>query len=137
MEKKVLVVDDHEPTRRLIRTLLESERREAYVVEEAASGAECLRKVDEKWPFHLVILDINLPDMDGYTVCRALRSVHPEASIVFLSAHRDLKAFNAAVDAGGDSYLMKPVDRSSLSAAARLFSRLERRPSASPSGANP
>jgi two-component system sensor histidine kinase/response regulator len=127
MEKRVLVVDDHEPTRRLIRTLLEAERREAYVVEEAATGAECLRRADEGWPFHLIVLDVNLPDMDGYTVCRAIRSVHPDASIVFLSAHRDLKSFNKAVDAGGDSYLMKPVDRSSLSAAARLFSRLERR----------
>jgi CheY-like chemotaxis protein len=126
-KKRVLIVDDHEATRRLIRSVLESERRAPYVVEEATTGAECLRMVDAHGPFDLVLLDVNLPDMDGFAVCRALRTVHDDIPIVFLSAQSDMASFQESVAAGGDSYLAKPIDRSALSSAARLFSRMERR----------
>jgi two-component system OmpR family response regulator len=125
--KRVLIVDDHEGTRRLIRAVLESERRAPYVVEEATTGAECLRMVDTQGPFDLVLLDVNLPDMDGFAICRALRNVHDDFPIVFLSAQSDLASFQASVAAGGDSYLAKPIDRSALISAARLFTRMSRR----------
>ena len=74
MPKRVLVVDDHPATRNLIRSVLESEKYDQFEVVEAATGAECLRAFDERSPFDLVLLDVNLPDVDGYTVCSALRS---------------------------------------------------------------
>jgi DNA-binding response OmpR family regulator len=117
---RVLVVDDHPPTRRLIRAVLEAE---SFVVEEAASGADGLRMADVRSPFDLVLLDVNLPDMGGFAVGRALRSVYNHIPIVFLSTHSDLASFQAKVAASGDSYLAKPVDRRALAAAARSFAR--------------
>jgi DNA-binding response OmpR family regulator len=121
--QRVLVVDDHPPTRRLIRAVLEAK---SFVVEEAATGADCLRMTDVRAPYDLVLLDVNLPDMNAFALGRALRSVYNHIPIVFLSAQSDLPSFQASVAAGGDSYLAKPLDRRTLSAAARSFARMER-----------
>jgi two-component system OmpR family response regulator len=56
---------------------------------------------------------VNLPDMDGFSVCRALRSVETRVPIVFVTAQGDLKDFAAGREAGGDSYLVKPISRTS------------------------
>ncbi len=79
MIKKVLVVDDHVPTRALIKTILEAEKTHEFQVMEAGSGTECLKSADKTGPFDLILLDVNLPDMDGYAICRALRHVDTAA----------------------------------------------------------
>ena len=99
MAKRVLVVDDHVPTRALIRTILEAEKTEQFEVFEAGTGTECLKSADKQGPFDLVLLDVNLPDMDGYSVCR---------------------------EAGGDSYLVKPIARAALRSIVNLFTSIER-----------
>jgi CheY-like chemotaxis protein len=137
MSKRVLVVDDHEPTRRLIRAFLESDRSQSFRVEEAVNGAECVRVVESRGPFDLVLLDVNLPDGDGFTVCRDLRTLWPETIVVFLSARGDRRSFEEGTRAGGETYLVKPVNRASLQTAARLFCGLERRKAERTAGALP
>src|SRR5258708_19800958 len=124
MAKRVLVVDDHVPTRSLIRTLLEAEKTETFEVVEAGSGTECLKAADQRGPFDLVLLDVNLPDMDGYAVCKALRHVDKKVPIVFVTAKGDLKDYTTGRDAGGDSYLVKPIARAALRSLLTLFTTI-------------
>ena len=106
MGKRVLVVDDHAPTRALIRTILESEKTASYEVVEAATGTECLMAADSKGPFDLILLDVNLPDMEGYDVCRAIRHVDKAVPILFVTARSEMKDYAAGREAGGDSYVV-------------------------------
>jgi DNA-binding response OmpR family regulator len=126
MPKRVLVVDDHVPTRALIRTILEAERTDRFEVVEVGTGTDCLKAADKQGPFHLVLLDVNLPDMDGYSVCRALRHVDKKVPIVFVTAKGDLKDYTAGREAGGDSYLVKPIARAALRSIVNLFTSIER-----------
>ncbi|MFI5184167.1 MAG: response regulator transcription factor, partial [Vicinamibacteria bacterium] len=75
MAKRILIVDDHAPTRALIRSILEAEKSEAFESVEAGTAMECLKAADSKGPFNLILLDVTLPDMDGFEVCRAIRRV--------------------------------------------------------------
>ena len=61
MAKRVLVVDDHVPTRALIRTILEAEKTDKFEVFEAGTGTDCLKAADSQGPFDLILLDVNLP----------------------------------------------------------------------------
>lgn len=124
--KKVLVVDDHVPTRALIRTILEAEKTHVFEVTEAGTGTECLKSADKTGPFDLILLDVNLPDMDGYAICRALRHVDKKVPIVFVTAKGDLKDYTAGREAGGDSYLVKPIARAALRSIVNLFTSIER-----------
>jgi len=125
-KKRVLVVDDHAPTVALVRAILDAEKHTQYEVVEAASGTECLKAADQKGPFDLILLDVNLPDMDGFSVCRALRSVETRVPIVFVTAQGDLKDFAAGREAGGDSYLVKPISRNSLRSIVGLLTNIDR-----------
>jgi DNA-binding response OmpR family regulator len=124
--RRVLVVDDHVPTRSLIKTILEAEKNDTFDVVEAGTGTDCLKAVDKGPPFDLVLLDVNLPDMDGYEVCRALRHVDKKVPIVFVTAKGDLKDYTAGREAGADSYLVKPIARASLRSMVTLFTSIER-----------
>jgi DNA-binding response OmpR family regulator len=126
MPKRILVVDDHEPTRRLIRAVLERERSEAIQVVEAGTGKETLKAFDEEGPFDLVLLDVGLPDIDGFAICRALRNVDAHVPIVFVTAKTELQDFNAGREAGGDSYLVKPISRTALRSLVGLFTSVKR-----------
>jgi DNA-binding response OmpR family regulator len=127
MGKRVLVVDDHAPTRTLIRTILESEKSANYEVVEAATGTECLKAADAKGPFDLILLDVNLPDMEGYDVCRAIRHVDKAVPILFVTARTEMKDYAAGRAAGGDSYVVKPIARASLRSLVALFTGMDRR----------
>ena len=126
MSKRILVVDDHAPTRALIRTVLEAEKSAIFSVVEAATGSDCLRAADRQGPFDLVLLDVNLPDMDGFSVCRALRRVDSHVPIVFVTSRGDLKDYTSGREAGGDSYLVKPIARAALRSIATLFTSIDR-----------
>jgi DNA-binding response OmpR family regulator len=132
MAKRVLVVDDHSPTRALIRTILESEKTASYEVVEAATGTECLKAADAKGPFDLILLDVNLPDMEGYDVCRAIRHVDKAVPILFVTARTEMKDYAAGREAGGDSYVVKPIARASLRSLVALFTGMDRRGQRSP-----
>jgi DNA-binding response OmpR family regulator len=125
-KKRILVVDDHAPTVALVRAILDAEKHTQYEVVEAATGTECLKAVDQKGPFDLILLDVNLPDMDGFSVCKALRNVEKGVPIVFVTALGDLRDFAAGREAGGDSYLVKPISRNALRSIVSLLTNVER-----------
>ncbi len=127
MGRRILVVDDHAPTRALIRAVLEADKGAGYEIIEAATGAECLRAADSRGPFELILLDVVLPDMDGYTICRAIRKVDQAVPIVFVTAKNELNDFVTGREAGGDSYLVKPVGRVALKSLVTLFTSVNRR----------
>ena len=133
MSKRVLVVDDHAPTRALIRAVLERERSDKIEVVEAADGKECLQAFDSQGPFDLVLLDVSMPDLDGYTVCRALRNVNKDVPIVFVTAKAEFKDYSEGREAGGDSYLVKPISRTALRSLVGLFTSIRRKELGQPS----
>jgi DNA-binding response OmpR family regulator len=124
--RKVLVVDDDADMRTLIRHMLETERSADFQIVEAATGADCLKISDRSGPFDLVLLDVILPDMDGYSVCRAIRHVDANVPVVFVTGRGDLKDYAAGRQAGGDSYLVKPFSKTSLRSIVRLFTNIQR-----------
>lgn len=108
----ILVVDDNEQNRALAQATLEDE---GYQVDVAADGGEALR-IFEQHPPDCVLLDIRMPGLDGPAVCERIRAL-PKGSdvpIVFLTAQRDVDAFDRAQRAGGDDFLTKPVQPSEL-----------------------
>jgi DNA-binding response OmpR family regulator len=125
-KKRILVVDDHAPTVALVRAILDAEKHTQYEVVDAGTGTECLKAVDQKGPFDLILLDVNLPDMDGFSLCQALRRVETRVPIVFVTAQGDLKDFAAGREAGGDSYLVKPISRNALKAIVGLLTNIDR-----------
>ena len=101
---RLLVVDD-EPN---IRDLLAASLRFAgFEVEAAADGNEALRMAEEVHP-DLVVLDVMLPDMDGFTVLRRLRATGPKIPVLFLTARDDMTDKVQGLTAGGDDYVTKP-----------------------------
>ncbi|MCL9795830.1 response regulator transcription factor [Frankia sp. AgKG'84/4] len=108
---RVFIVDDNEPFRAVARALLESGGYE--VVGDAATGAEALAGVPAAAP-DIVLLDVALPDTDGFHVCRELRAAVPDATVVFCSV-RDAEHYGDAV---GRSTAAGFLPKSALSAAA-------------------
>lgn len=98
----VLVVDDDEMIRRLVRTVLEADD---YSVSEARDGSEALNLIEDVRP-KLVILDIMMPGMDGVEVCR--RIDHDIYKVVILTARDDPALETACKEAGADAFLTKP-----------------------------
>jgi DNA-binding NarL/FixJ family response regulator len=119
-----LVVDDHANFRELIARQLESAGIRAI---EAANGEEALERAPEA---DVVLLDVNLPEMSGYTICRELREAYGEAlPIVFLSGYRTESLDRAAgLLIGGDDYVVKPPEIDEfLARVRRLIDRSQRR----------
>ncbi|MEU5099623.1 response regulator transcription factor [Streptomyces sp. NPDC020996] len=101
---RLLVVED-EPS---IRTLLESTlRMTGYEVGSARSGQSALLEVERTEP-HLLLLDVMLPDLDGFEVTRRLRAAGNDVPVLFLTARTGVDDRIAGLSAGGDDYLAKP-----------------------------
>jgi len=119
----VLLVDDEDQLRRVMKDLLE---RQGYTVVEARDGAQALEEVDRHAP-DIVILDLNLPGVDGYSVLSQLRSrpATRQIPIIVLTAKGDEDNEVRVLELGADDFLTKPFRAKSL--AARLESALGRR----------
>ncbi|MBX3258278.1 MAG: hybrid sensor histidine kinase/response regulator [Labilithrix sp.] len=104
---KILVVDDNEANRSLAKATLEDE---GYTVVLASGGAEGIAAFTAERP-SCVLLDVRMPDVDGFAVCERLRALPrgDETPILFLTALRDVDTFDRALRAGGDDFLTKPV----------------------------
>lgn len=103
----VLVVDDDAALRQLVRVTLENSG--FSPVTEAATGDEALAVIRRTRPL-LTILDVRLPGVSGYELCRQIRELHgPEPVVIFVSGSRT-EPFDrvAGLDAGGDDFLLKP-----------------------------
>jgi two-component system phosphate regulon response regulator PhoB len=110
----ILLVEDEDTLRRVMRDLLEQE---GYAVCEAADGAEALEQVDRHAP-DLVLLDLNLPNVDGYTVLAQLRSrpATRDLPVVVLSARGDEDNEVRVLRLGATDFLTKPFRPRALSA---------------------
>jgi len=119
---RVLVVDDYDPGRYARVTLL---RRAGFEVLEAADGAEALEQAAAGRP-HVVVLDVALPVVNGYEVCRRLKAdpALPGLQVLHLSsAHRDSVDHARGLEAGADGYLVDPVAPEVLLATVRSLAR--------------
>jgi DNA-binding NarL/FixJ family response regulator len=113
----VFLLDDHEIVRRGVRELLEAEP-DIAVVGEAGTAQAALAQVPSLRP-DVAVLDIRLPDGDGVSVCRALRSRTPETACLMLTSFGDDEALLGAVLAGAAGYVLKQIRGSDLVGAVR------------------
>ena len=120
MTISVFLLDDHEIVRRGIAQLLETED-DIQVVGEASSAAQALARIPALRP-DVAILDIRLPDGDGVTVCRDVRSaVSPPPACLMLTSFSDDEALFGAIMAGASGYLLKQIAGVDLVGAVRTI----------------
>lgn len=125
---QILVVDDEEQIRRLVRLYLE---REGYDVRCCGDGDEALDEA-RRHPPDLVVLDLLLPGMDGLAVCRTLRSAG-DVAVIMLSARATEQDRLAGLNGGADDFMTKPFSPRELAArVTTVLRRLRRRPAAGP-----
>ncbi|HPT83194.1 MAG TPA: response regulator transcription factor [Limnochordia bacterium] len=105
---EVLIVDDHPLLRQGLKTLLELEG-EITVVGQASNGPEALRLADQLRP-DVVLLDINMPGMNGIEVAKALRERRPEVAILVLTIHDDETYVKEMIRSGAKGYLLKDAE---------------------------
>ena len=121
MNEKILIIDDDETTVKLMSVLLE---RRGFEVIKAFSADDGLRKAYRHQP-DLVLLDIMMPDVDGWEVCRRLRDMS-DVPIIFLSARGEIRDVVRGLEMGADDYIPKPYDNDEL--VARIRAHLRRAP---------
>ena len=114
---EAFLLDDHEVVRRGVRELLESEG-DIVVVGEASTAAEALARIPALRP-QVAILDVRLPDGDGVTVCRDLKSDMPNLACLMLTSFADDEALFEAIMAGASGYLLKEVRAADILSAVR------------------
>ncbi|MFZ5965769.1 MAG: response regulator transcription factor [Bacillota bacterium] len=102
-EGKILMVDDEEKMRHVIKIFLANE---GYSVEEAGNGKEALEKIQNN-EFDLVLLDVMMPEIDGWTVCRKIRETS-SMPIILLTARGEEYDKLFGFELGADDYLTKP-----------------------------
>jgi DNA-binding NarL/FixJ family response regulator len=101
----VLIVDDHPLFRDGIVNLLQRES-DFEVVGQAVDGEEAIRLVDEKSP-DIVLIDIEMPNVDGVAATRRIKTTHPASSVIALTIHDDEEYIAALLNAGATGYLLK------------------------------
>lgn len=117
----IFLLDDHEVVRRGVKALLEAEN-DLRVVGEASTAAEALARIPAVRP-QVAILDVRLPDGDGVSVCREIRSALPEVACLMLTSFDDDNALFDAIMAGAAGYALKQIHGTDLIAAVRTLAR--------------
>jgi len=110
---KALVVDDS----RSMRAILSKQLRElGFTVVEASGGTEALRSLDQEGPFDIVLLDWNMPEMDGHEVLTLIRAqdAYKEVRVMMVTTESEMSQVSVTLEAGANEYLMKPFDRDAL-----------------------
>lgn len=107
---RVLVVDDEESLVDMLTTAL---RFTGYEVMSAGTGFDALRSVKESLP-DLIVLDVNMPELDGFEVCRRIRRDGVQTPVIFLTARDDIDDLRTGFRQGGDDYLTKPFSLEEL-----------------------
>ncbi|MFZ1653276.1 MAG: response regulator transcription factor [Candidatus Nanopelagicales bacterium] len=114
---RVFLLDDHEVVRRGVAELLQSEG-DVEIVGEAATAAQAMSRIPALRP-DVAVLDVQLPDGDGVTVCRELRSEMPELKCLMLTSFVDDEALLDAIVAGAAGYVLKQIRGTDLIGAVR------------------
>lgn len=118
VSRTVLLVEDDDRVRRALRLALEDE---GFAVDEAATGEDGLQRVTASQP-DVVLLDVMLPDTDGFSVCRQLRRIS-DVPVIMVTARTDSHDVVAGLEAGADDYVTKPLVAKELSARIRALLR--------------
>lgn len=120
----ILIVDDEPVGRRLLEVLLAGQ---GYTLVTASSGLEALEKASALTP-DVILLDVMMPDMDGFTVCRHLRDDPKmgEVPVVLVTALDDRESRLHGIDVGADDIITKPFDRDELRKRVQTIIRLDR-----------
>jgi class 3 adenylate cyclase len=120
---RILVADDNPMNVDILKTRLESH---GYEVVTAADGEEALARARDAGP-DLILLDVMMPKLDGFDVCRRVRDdpALPFVPIILVTAKGDPKDIVAGLEAGGDEYLTKPVDQAALVARVKSMLRIK------------
>jgi OmpR family response regulator RpaB len=121
-KQTILVVDDDANIRRILATRLSMV---GYTVSTAADGVEALASFKQQPP-DLIVLDVMMPEMDGYGVCRTLRK-ESDVPIIFLTALANVSDRITGLEAGADDYMVKPFSPKELESRIRcILRRLDR-----------
>lgn len=112
---KILLADDHKIVRYGIKLMLQSQAG-INVVDEAGNGLEVLNKLEVNI-VDLVIMDINMPEMDGIKATKEIREKYPETKVLALSMSNDELHIRQMIQAGASGYIMKSAGRSELKSA--------------------
>ena len=119
-KKKILLVEDEQHLAIALKLNFELEGYDTHL---AHSAREAIRTLTIEGPFQLIILDISLPDMDGYQLCSQLRSASNFTPVLMLTARQRPEDRVQGLEAGADDYLTKPFDLDELIARVRSLLR--------------
>jgi DNA-binding NarL/FixJ family response regulator len=120
---RLMLVDDHAILRDGLKNLLEIED-DIEVVGEAESGEEAIKKIRDCRP-NIILMDINMPNMNGIELTATLKTLHPHIKILVLTMHSHDEYFMAAIRAGADGYLLKDAPFDQVIHAIRTVARGE------------
>ncbi|MFO7583467.1 MAG: response regulator [Anaerolineales bacterium] len=112
---RVLIADDFQETRRSVRIML-SMNSDVLVVAIAKNGREAVELAREHHP-DIVVIDINMPDMDGLTAFKQISEIYPDTGCIIISAQREIDTLNKAITLGVQEYLGKPFSVEELNEA--------------------
>ncbi|WP_144554124.1 response regulator transcription factor [Bacillus sp. X1(2014)] len=118
MTTKIVIIDDHQLFREGVKRILEFEK-SFQVVAEGDDGSEALRLVEEFQP-DVVIMDINMPQVNGVEATRELVDKYPDTKIIILSIHDDENYVTHALQTGAIGYLLKEMDADALIEAVKV-----------------
>ena len=118
-DMKVLVVDDHPLIREALRNVFHDLKADAAVLE-ASDTRQAMQLVADNDDLELVLLDINLPDRDGFSVLSELREQHPGIAVVVLSGVQDRNSVSRALDLGAVGFIPKSGQREVMMSALQL-----------------
>ena len=109
---RVLIADDHKMVREGLRRILEFDG-EIQVIDEADNGEECIKKIRSSKP-DIVLLDINMPVMNGIEALQEIRKKKKKTKVIILTVHNEIEYLLRAVDIGIDGYVLKDSDAHEL-----------------------
>lgn len=120
---RVIVADDHPIVRQGLRQVIEADP-QLKVIAEAGDGQTALDMMQTLQP-EIAVLDIDMPEMDGFAVARALREQQLNTAVIFLTIHREEDLFNEALDVGARGYVLKDSATTDIVAGIRAVARGE------------
>jgi two-component system response regulator YesN len=119
---KILLVEDEEGTRKLLRIIINWETYHMKIVAEASNGRQALNMIDEVDP-DILITDIRMPIMDGIQLAREVREKYPQIKVVMITAYNEFSYIQEALRIGAVDFILKPLKREELCEAMERISQ--------------